>query len=177
MLFRSVFRDMATCDKLIFSLAITQILCHFSIPFPSSNHFSVMCAVDVVTVKRGKAQFRSRQSDSATPPSHSAPSRFAPSISASSSSLSDVSLGDIMAQLQCMDARLDTHSTEMYQVNVCVGRIARRQATMGGFVHEASPPPPYVASDSEDEDGDDGDDDDASDDDDGDTNFTDKMST
>ena len=82
-----------------------------------------------------------------------------------------------MAQLQCMDARLDTHSTEMYQVNVCVGRIAQRQATMGGFVHEASPPPPHVASDSEDEDGDDGDDDDASDDEDGDTNFTNKMST
>ena len=38
-----------------------------------------------------------------------------------------------MAQLQRMDTRLDILSLELYQVNVCVGRIARRQATMGGF--------------------------------------------
>ena len=31
-----VFRDTVTRDKLIFPLAITQILCHFSVPFPSS---------------------------------------------------------------------------------------------------------------------------------------------
>ena len=31
-----VFRDTVTRDKLIFALAITQILCHFSVPFPSS---------------------------------------------------------------------------------------------------------------------------------------------
>ena len=172
-----VFRDMATCDKLIFSLAITQILCHFSIPFPSSNHFSVMCAIDVVTVKRGKAQFRSRQSDSATPPSHSAPSRFAPFTSAPSSFTSDVSLRDIMAQLKHMDACLDTLSIELYQVNVRVSRIAWRQAIMGGFAPEAFPPPPQVASDSEDEYDDVGDDDDASDDDDGDVSSTDEMST
>ena len=52
-----------------------------------------------------------------------------------------------------MDALLDTLSTELYQVNVRVGRIARRQATMGGYAPETSPPPPPpVASDSEDED-------------------------
>ena len=83
-----------------------------------------------------------------------------------------------MAQLQRMHAHLDTLSTELYQVNVHVGRIARRQATMGGYAPKASPPPhPLVASDSEDEDDDDGDDDDASDDDDGDASSTDKMST
>ena len=49
----------------------------------------------------------------------------------------------------------------LYQVNVCVGRIARWQATMGGFALGASPPPPPLASNS-------GDEDDASDDDDGD---------
>ena len=82
-----------------------------------------------------------------------------------------------MAQLQHMDARLNTLSTKLYQVNVCVGRIARRQATMGGYAPEASPPPPpLVASDSEDEDDDDGDDDDASDDNNGDASFTDGMS-
>ena len=49
---------------------------------------------------------------------------------------------------------------------------------MGGFAHEASPPPLHVASDFEDkDDDDDGDDDDASDDDDGDANSTDEMST
>ena len=86
-----------------------------------------------------------------------------------------------MAQLQRMDARLDTLSAELYQVNVRVGRIARRQATMGGFAPEPTPSLPYpVASDSnvEDDDDDDGndDDDDASDDD-GDASSTDEMST
>ena len=77
-----------------------------------------------------------------------------------------------------MDARLDTLSTELYQVNVRVGRIARRQAIMGGFAPEASPPPPpLVTSDSEDEDDNYGDDDDASDDNDGDASSTDEMST
>ena len=83
-----------------------------------------------------------------------------------------------MAQLQHMDAHLDTLSMELYQVNIHVGHIARRQATMGGYAPEASPsPPPPVASDSEDEDNDDGDDDDASDDDDRDASSTDEMST
>ena len=67
-----------------------------------------------------------------------------------------------MAQLQRMDARMDTLSTELYQVNVHVGRIARRQASMGGFALEATPSRPSpMASDSENEDDDDGDDDDA----------------
>ena len=83
-----------------------------------------------------------------------------------------------MAQLQRMDARLDTLSTELYQVNVRVDRIARRQVTMGGFAPEATlSPPPSMASDSEDENDDDGDDNDASDDDDGDASSTDEMST
>ena len=77
-----------------------------------------------------------------------------------------------------MDTCLDTLSTELYQVNVCVGHIARQQATMGGFAPEATPsPPPPVASDSEDEDDDDSDDNDASDDDNGDASFTNEMST
>ena len=79
-----------------------------------------------------------------------------------------------MAQLQHMDARLDTLSTELYQVNVCVGRIARRQATMSGFAPKPTPSPPYpVASDSDAED----DDDDDDDDDDGDASSTNEMST
>ena len=78
-----------------------------------------------------------------------------------------------MAQLQGMDARLGTLSTKLYQVNVRVGHIAQRQATMCRFAPEATPSPPSVDSDSDD----DGDDDDASeDDDDGDASSTDEMS-
>ena len=84
-----------------------------------------------------------------------------------------------MTQLQCMDACLDTLSTELYQVNVRVSRIVRQQAVMGGFAPEAFPPPPPVASEAKVDD-DDGDDDDTSEgDDDGDTSSfgTDEMST
>ena len=84
-----------------------------------------------------------------------------------------------MVQLQRMDARPDTLSMELYQVNIHVGRIARRQVTIGGFATEPTPsPPPLVASDSyvDDDDDDDGDADDASDDD-GDTSSIDEMST
>ena len=49
---------------------------------------------------------------------------------------------------------LDTLSTELYQVNVRVSRIARRQVTMGGFTPEATPSPHSVDSDSDDDDGD-----------------------
>ena len=86
-----------------------------------------------------------------------------------------------MAQLQRMDARLDTLSMELYQVNVRVGRIAQRQATMGGFAPKPTPSPPHPVtsdSDTEDDDDDDGDDDDddASDDDE-DASSTNEMST
>ena len=85
-----------------------------------------------------------------------------------------------MAQLQHMDARLDTLSMELYQVNIRVGHIARREAAMGGFAPEPTPSPPHlVASDSDaedDDDDDDGDDDDTSDDD-GDASSIDEMST
>ena len=47
--------DSACHNKLIFPAAITRILRHFSVPFPSSDHFSVMCAIDYATVKRREA--------------------------------------------------------------------------------------------------------------------------
>ena len=81
-----------------------------------------------------------------------------------------------------MDARLDTLSTELNQVNVRVGRIVRWQVAMGDFAPKPTLSPPHpVASDSDakdddDDDDDDGDDDDASDDD-GDASSTDEMST
>ncbi|XP_065629922.1 uncharacterized protein LOC136067671 [Quercus suber] len=95
-----------------------------------------------------------------------------PSTSAPSSSTGDVSPGDIMVQLQHMDTRLDTLSAKLYQVNVCVGRIVRRQATMGGFAPKATPSPPTPAALDSDDDKDDDDDDD-----DGDARSTDEMST
>ena len=49
--------DAASHDKLIFPSAITRILHHFFVPFPSSDHFPVMCAIDYATVKRNEAQF------------------------------------------------------------------------------------------------------------------------
>ena len=74
-----------------------------------------------------------------------------------------------MVQLQRKDARLDTLSMELYQVNVRVGRIARRQASLGGFTPKATPSPPsLVASESED--------DNDSNDADGDASSTDEMS-
>ena len=51
----NVHRDMATLDKLIFPSAIRRILCHFSVPFLLSDHFHVMCAIDVATIKRSEA--------------------------------------------------------------------------------------------------------------------------
>ena len=77
--------DSASCDKLIFPSAITRILRHFFVPFPSTDHFTVMCAIDYATVKHSEAQFWSQQSDLAAPSSRSAPSRSTPSASAPSS--------------------------------------------------------------------------------------------
>ena len=44
--------DSVSHDKLIFPSAITRILRHFSVPFPFSDHFSIMCAIDYAIVKR-----------------------------------------------------------------------------------------------------------------------------
>ena len=83
-----------------------------------------------------------------------------------------------MAQLQRMDACLDTLSTELYQVNVRFGRITRRQAAISSFAPEPTSSPSHpVASDSDaedDDDDDDGDDNEDSDDD-GDASSTDEI--
>ena len=52
-----MYRDTTTRDKLIFPSAIMRILCYFSITFPSSDHFPVLCAIDYTTVKCSEAQF------------------------------------------------------------------------------------------------------------------------
>ena len=53
-----VFKDITTRDKLIFPSAITRILRHFFIPFPMSDHFAHIYAIDYATVKHRDAQFR-----------------------------------------------------------------------------------------------------------------------
>ena len=53
-----VYRDTASHDKLIFPSAITRILLHYFVPFPASDHFTYMCAIDAATIKRNEAQFR-----------------------------------------------------------------------------------------------------------------------
>ena len=50
-----VHRDSVIRDKLIFPLAIMKILHHFFVPFPASDHFTYMCAIDAATVKRSEA--------------------------------------------------------------------------------------------------------------------------
>ena len=124
----NVYRDTTTRDKLIFLSTITRALRHFKVHFPSFDPFPIMGAIDAGTVKRSEARFRSRHSGAVASPTPFTPSTFAPS-----SSTSGVTLKDIMAQLQCMDARLDTLSDELCQVNTRMGRIARRKAVMEGF--------------------------------------------
>ena len=149
-----IYRDTTTRDKLIFPSAITRLLLHFSVSYPESSHFTVMCAIDTTTIRWSKAQLQPKWPRIETTTS---PASFAHSTFASSSSTGGVTLEAIMAQLQCMGARLDTLNDELCQVNTQVSRIARRQACLGGFVE--SPSPSLEASEEEDED-DDGDSDD-----------------
>ena len=110
-----VYRDMTTSDKLIFPSVITRILRHFSVPFPVSPYFSVMGAIDATTVRWSEAQLRPRrpQTQTTAPPTSSAPS-----TSALSPSAGGVTLEAVIAQLQSMDARLDTLSDELFQVKI-----------------------------------------------------------
>ena len=78
-----------------------------------------------------------------------------------------------MAQLVCMDARLDTLSDELCQVNTRVSCIAWRQAIIGGFTASSSPFP-QASEDESDDDGFGGDD---ADEDDGASSFGDKEMT
>ena len=59
-----------------------------------------------------------------------------------------------------MDARLNTLSDELCQVNTRVGFIARLQARLGGLVESPSPSPKAFKEEDDDGDSDDDDDDD-----------------
>ena len=107
-----------------------------------------------------------RRSGSAAPLTPSAPSTSTPF-----SFVGGMTLNAIMAQLQRMDARLDTLTTELYQVNTRVSHIARQQARLSGFVESPSPPPKAFEDDDDSDDDDDDEDGDAS------SSSTDKMYT
>ena len=128
------YKDTVTRDKLIFPSAITRLLRHFEVRFPSSDPFLVIGAIDAGIVKRSEMQFRSRRSRSTATPTPSAPSTSSPS-----SSMSGVILEDIMTQLQCMDAHLNTLNDELCQVNTRVSCIARHQAEMGCYTMPSTP--------------------------------------
>ena len=103
-----------------------------------------MGAINAMSVWRSEAQLRSKwpqtkMMDPPAPPAPPAPT--IPSTFDHSSSAGGVTLKAIMAQLQCMDARLDTLTTELYHVNTHVGCIAQRQAHLGVFVASPSPSP------------------------------------
>ena len=76
----------------------------------------------------------------------------APPTSAPSSSTGGVTLEVVMVQLRHMDARLDTLSDELCQVNTRVVRMARWQACLGGFM--VSPSHSLKASEDDDDDND-----------------------
>ena len=76
------------------------------------------------------------------PATSDVPSSSAPSTSTTGG----VTLKAIMAQLQCMDARLDSLTDEMCQVNTCLGCIAHQQARLGGFAPSPSPSPEASAN-------------------------------
>ena len=50
-----IYQDTATYDKLIFPLAITHILHHFSISIPDSPYYTTMGAISVDSVRQSKA--------------------------------------------------------------------------------------------------------------------------
>ena len=110
-----------TRDKLIFPSTITRIIHHASVSYLESPHFSIMGAINGAVVRQSEAQHRPKwpQTKTATPPARSTPSTSTPSYS-----MGGVTLKAVVAQLQRMDARLNTLSNELCRVNTRVGHIA-----------------------------------------------------
>ena len=102
----NVYKDTTTCNKFIFPLAITRILHHLFVPLLNSPFFAIIGALKTMSVQRNEAQLwpKQPQTETTTPPAPSVPSSFAPSYS----SAGVVTLEIAMAQLQRMDACLDT---------------------------------------------------------------------
>ena len=79
-----VCKDTMTRDKLIFPSSITRIIHHYSVSYLESPHFTIKCAISVVTIRRSEAQLQPKQPriKTVTPLAHSTPSTSAPSSSA-----------------------------------------------------------------------------------------------
>ena len=154
-----VYKDTVTHNKLIFPSAIMRIIPNASVSYLEFAYFTIMGAISSESIRWSKAQIRPKwpQSEIATPPASFAPSTVAPS------SVGGVTFKAIMAQLEHMDARLDTLSDELCQVNTHAGRITPRQAIIGVFNVSPSPSPQA----SKDERNDNGSNDDDADEDDG----------
>ena len=153
-----VYQDTATCDKLIFPSAITQILQHFHIPIPLSPLFTIMGAISVDSVWQSEAQLQPKRPQVETTDSEAlaAPPSSAPfSSTPSSSAAGGVTLNAIIEQLQRMQAdfggRLDYLTNEMCQMNNQVSRIARRQARVAGLAPSPFPSPEASADDVDDD--------------------------
>ena len=82
--------------KLIFPSTITRIICYSSVSYHESIHFTITGAISTVSVRRSEAQLRSKGPRTEI----------------------------IMAQLKHMDALVNTLTTELYQANTHVSRIA-----------------------------------------------------
>ena len=78
-----VYKDMTTCDKLIFPSAIMWIIRHSSISYLKSSHFTVMGAISTESIRQSKAQLRLKRprTETTTPPAPFAPSTSTPSSS------------------------------------------------------------------------------------------------
>ena len=134
-----VFRDSTTRDKLIFPLAITRILHHFSISFPKSPHFTVMSAIDAATVRWSKAQLKaaSNKDDDSSSFYYSIHIR---SIHIHSFVFCGWSDTAIMTQLVRMDACLDTLNDDrlLWVVSLLLlfhlHRLLRIRVTMASVV-------------------------------------------
>ena len=91
-----VCKDTTTCDKFIFPSVIMWIICHFFVSYLESDHFFIMCFINVAIVRRSEAQLRPKwpRAETATPLASSAPS-----ISAPFSSAGGVTLEAVMEQI------------------------------------------------------------------------------
>ena len=55
-----IYRDTATCDKLIFPLATTRILTHLYVPIPSSLLFYSIGTISKESIRRSDAQLATK---------------------------------------------------------------------------------------------------------------------
>ena len=126
-----VYRDITTCDKLVFPLTITRILMHFFIPIPLFPLFTIIGVISAGSIRRSEAQLQSKRPrvETTDPIVPIVPPSFALTYSTPSSSVAGgVTLEAIMEQLKQMHAdfsgRLDFLTDEMCQMNPRVGHIA-----------------------------------------------------